>query len=105
MEKADITSTKAGMGQRYHSELSNNLNILKGTDSSILTKNLLSTTSDILEKQGSKEKAMLLRSLSKELKVLGEESWASDAAGQVKNVNNIRELTRKLAKGGLVERR
>jgi antitoxin component of RelBE/YafQ-DinJ toxin-antitoxin module len=104
MEKADITSTKAGMGQRYHSELSNNLNILKGTDSSILTKNLLSTTSDILEKQGSKEKAMLLRSLSKELKVLGE-NWASDAAGQVKNVNNIRELTQKLAKGGLVERR
>ena len=104
MEKADITSTKAGMGQRYHSELSNNLNILKGTDGSILTKNLLNTTSDVLEKQGSKEKAMLLRSLSKELKVLGE-SWASDAAGQVKNVNKIRELTQKLAKGGLVERR
>jgi hypothetical protein len=30
---------------------------------------------------------------------------ASDAAGQVKNVNKIRELTQKLAKGGLVERR
>jgi hypothetical protein len=103
MEKADITSTKAGMGQRYHNELTN-LNILKGTNDSILTDELLSTTSNILEKQGSKEKAMLLRSLGKELKVLGT-SWASDAAGQVKNVNKIRELTQKLAKGGLVERR
>lgn len=103
MEKADITSTKAGMGQRYHNELTN-LNILKGTNDSILTDELLNTTSNILEKQGSKEKAMLLRSLGKELKVLGT-SWASDAAGQVKNVNKIRELTQKLAKGGLVERR
>jgi len=103
MEKADITSTKAGMGQRYHNELTN-LNILKGTNDSILTDELLSTTSNILEKQGSKEKAILLRSLGKELKVLGT-SWASDAAGQVKNVNKVRELTQKLAKGGLVERR
>jgi len=115
MEKADITSTKAGMGQRYHNELSNLDYIEKSGLSSfttgkgaakniILTKDLLTTTSNILEKQGSKEKAMLLRSLNKELKVL-QEGWASDAASQVKSVNKVRELTQKLAKGGLVERR
>jgi hypothetical protein len=104
MEKADITSTKAGMGQRYHSELSN-LNIIKGgTTDAVVTRDLIKTVSSILEKQGAKEKATLLRSLGSELKVLGD-NWAGDAAGQVKNVNKIRELTQKLAKGGLVERR
>lgn len=102
LEKASLTSTKEGMGQRYHKELSN-LGVIRGEKDLVSTDSMLKTVSTILEKQGSKEKASLLRSLRTELRVL-EQDYRTDAQEQVQSVNKVRELTRKFAKGGLAAR-
>lgn len=102
LDKANLTSTKEGMGQRYHKELSN-LGVIRGEKDLVTTDSMLKTVSTILEKQGSKEKASLLRSLRTELRVL-EQDYRTDAQVQVQSVNKVRELTRKFAKGGLAAR-
>jgi hypothetical protein len=103
LEKSSLTSTKAGMGQRYHQELTN-LGVIRGEKDVVSTDSMLKTVSTILEKQGSKEKASLLRSLRTELRVL-EQGYRADSQKQVQSVNKVRELTRKFAKGGLVARK
>lgn len=102
LEKSSLTSTNTGMGQRYHQELTN-LGVIKGEKDAISTDSLLTTVSSILEKKGSKEKASLLRALKTELRVL-EYGFRTDPQQQVKSVNKVRELTQKLAKGGLASR-
>jgi hypothetical protein len=103
LEKSSLTSTNTGMGQRYHQELTN-LGVIRGEKDVISTDSLLTTVSSILEKKGSKEKASLLRALKTELRVL-EYGFRTDPQQQVKSVNKVRELTQKLAKGGLVARK
>lgn len=103
LEKASLTSTRAGMGQRYHKELSN-LGVIRGEKDVVSTDSMLKTVSAILEKQGSKEKASLLRSLRTELRVL-EQDYRADAQKQVQSVNKVRELTQKFAKGGLASKK
>jgi hypothetical protein len=103
LEKSSLTSTNTGMGQRYHQELTN-LGVIRSEGGRIVTTDsLLTTVSSILEKKGSKEKASLLRALKTELRVL-EYGFRTDPQQQVKSVNKVRELTQKLAKGGLVAR-
>ena len=102
LEKSSLTSTRAGMGQRYHKELSN-LGVIRGEKDVVSTDSMLKTVSTILEKQGSKEKASLLRSLRTELRVL-EQDYRADSQKQVQSVNKVRELTQKFSKGGLASR-
>jgi hypothetical protein len=103
LEKSNVTSTNTGMGQRYHQELTN-LGVIRGEKDVVSTDSMLKTVSTILEKQGSKEKATLLRSLRTELRVL-EQGYRADAQKQVQSVNKVRELTQKFAKGGLASRK
>jgi hypothetical protein len=102
LEKSSLTSTNTGMGQRYHQELTN-LGVIRGEKDVLSTDSMLKTVSTILEKQGSKEKASLLRSLRTELRVL-EQGYRADSQKQVQSVNKVRELTQKFSKGGLVSR-
>ena len=125
MEKAELTSTKSGLGQRYQ----NSLDYLaadtgsisttvypsvggpyKGRKETLFLKSLLDQAQETLKASGSKEKAKLLDDLNNELDVFRNPNYkvaredTSFRTPQLKATNNIRELTRKFAEGGLASR-
>jgi len=125
MEKGELTSTKSGLGQRYQ----HSLDILAGDTKNIATtvypptggpykgrtetlffKSLLDKAQETLKASGSTEKAKLLDDINNELEAFRQIGYKADRADrsyrtpQIKASNKVRELTRKLAKGGLASR-
>jgi len=107
LEKGSITSVKTGLGQRYHNEVLQLSGAIRvpSTGDIIYTPHLLGETQDLLRKLGHTEKANNIKKLMDNLdSIRSVDSYASDAREilpQIKNVNNIRELTPKFSKGGL----
>jgi hypothetical protein len=116
LEYGSITSTKEGIGQRYHNFLrdtSDNIRAdnypanypntsLAGMRRQVYTGKLLENTAEVLKANGSKEKAKLLLDLKKELDKF---EYSYDLKKQINAVDNVRNLTRKFNKGGLASRR
>ena len=125
MEKGELTSTRSGLGQRYQTSLDllagDTRDIAttvypttggpyKGRKETLFFKSLLDKAQETLKASGSTEKAKLLDDINNELDAfrhLGYKAERSDRSfrtPQIKATNNVRELTRKLAKGGLASR-
>jgi len=125
MEKGALTSTKSGLGQRYQTSL----DILAGDTKDIATtvypttgepykgrketlffKSLLDKAQETLKASGSTEKAKLLDDINNELDAFRSMGYRANREDmsyrtpQIKATNKVRELTRKLAKGGLAAR-
>jgi len=110
LEKGSITSVKTGLGQRYHNEvlqLSAAIRVPNANDI-ISTPQLLGETENLLRKLGHTEKANNIKNLMGNLDQIRKlDRFASDARDvlpQIKNVNNIRELTPKFSEGGLASK-
>lgn len=125
MEKGELTSTRSGLGQRYQTSLDllagDTRDIAttvypttggpyKGRKETLFFKSLLDKAQETLKASGSTEKAKLLDDINNELDAFrhmgykAERSDRSFRTPQIKATNKVRELTRKLAKGGLASR-
>jgi hypothetical protein len=125
MEKGELTSTRSGLGQRYQTSLDflagDTKDIAttvypttggpyKGRKETLFFKSLLDKAQETLKASGSTEKAKLLDDINNELDAFrhmgykAERSDRSFRTPQIKATNKVRELTRKLAKGGLASR-
>lgn len=125
MEKGELTSTRSGLGQRYQTSLDflagDTRDIAttvyptiggpyKGRKETLFFKSLLDKAQETLKASGSTEKAKLLDDINNELDAfrhMGYKQERSDRSfrtPQIKATNKVRELTRKLAKGGLASR-
>jgi hypothetical protein len=125
MEKGELTSTRSGLGQRYQTSLDllagDTRDIAttvypttggpyKGRKETLFFKSLLDKAQETLKASGSTEKAKLLDDINNELDAFrhmgykAERSDRSYRTPQIKATNKVRELTRKLAKGGLASR-
>lgn len=116
LEYGTITSTREGSGQRYHNFLRNTSEFMEapnypddfantslaGMRRRVYTGKLLENTAEVLKANGSKEKAKLLIDLNKEL---GKFQYSYDIKKQIDAVDNVRNLTRKFNRGGLVSKR
>jgi hypothetical protein len=126
MEKGELASTKSGLGQRYQTAIdlaarettmvpekvvTSDGTKVKGREQPLFFKRLMDTAQETLKTSGAKEKARLLGQINNELDAFRSEGYRMDYENpafrtpQIKATNKIRELTQKLAKGGLVERR
>lgn len=126
MEKGELASTKSGLGQRYQTAIdlaarettmvpetvvtSDGTKVM-GKQQPLFFKRLLDTVEETLKASGAKEKSKLLGQINNELDAFRSEGYRMDYENpafrtpQIKATNKIRELTQKLAKGGLVGRR
>jgi hypothetical protein len=83
----------------------------KGRKETLFFKSLLDKAQETLKASGSTEKAKLLDDINNELDSFRHEGYKTNRSDmsyrtpQIKATNKIRELTQKLAKGGLVERK
>ena len=116
LEYGSITSTKEGIGQRYHNFLRSSSEFMEapdypinfsntslaGTQRRVYTGKLLENTAEVLKANGSTEKAKLLLDLKSEL---GKFQYGNDVKKQINAVDSVRNLTRKFNKGGLASRR
>jgi hypothetical protein len=126
MEKGELASTKSGLGQRYQTAIdlaarettmvpetvvTSDGTKVKGREQPLFFKRLMDTAQETLKTSGAKEKSRLLGQINSELDAFRSEGYRQDYENpafrtpQIKATNKIRELTQKLAKGGLVERR
>lgn len=98
LKRAEATSTKTGLGQRYQ------YSIAKKTPFEIT----LSRLADILEESKMQQKADNIRSFVENKKTLAnidfESTMPSEAKRAKEATDNIRKLTDKFAKGGLAKR-
>jgi hypothetical protein len=116
LEYGSITSTREGTGQRYHNFLRDVSEVIQAEDypktvasgnlagqrRRVYTGKLLENTAEVLKANGSIEKAKLLTDLNNEL---GKFKYGNDLKKQINAVDNVRNLTRKFNKGGLVSKR
>lgn len=125
MEKGELASTKSGLGQRYQYSL----DVLagetkdiastvypagggpfKGKKETLFFKSLLDKAQETLKASGSTEKAKLLDDINNELDAFRSMGYRANREDmsyrepQIKATNKVRELTRKLAKGGLASK-
>jgi len=126
MEKGELASTKSGLGQRYQTAIdlaarettmvpemvvTSDGTKVKGRDQPLFFKRLMDTAEETLKTSGAKEKSRLLGQINSELDAFRSEGYRMDYENpafrtpQIKATNKIRELTQKLAEGGLVGRR
>lgn len=126
MEKGELASTKSGLGQRYQTAIdlaarettmvpetvvTSEGTKVQGKQQPLFFKRLLETVEDTLKASGAKEKSKLLGQINNELDAFRSEGYRMDYENpafrtqQIKATNKIRELTQKLAEGGLVGRR
>ena len=126
MEKGELASTKSGLGQRYQTAIdltaretamvpemvvTSDGTKVKGKQQPLFFKRLLESVEETLKASGAKEKSKLLGQINSELDAFRSEGYRKDyedpafRTPQIKATNKIRELTQKLAKGGLVKRR
>jgi hypothetical protein len=106
MDRASITSTKTGMGQRYQKfleDLSDSIVIGTYPDKqSINTRDFINNVATILEQSGPNQKAKALRELNDKLDQINS---GQNSRSAIKAVDEVRKLTQKFAKGGLASRR
>jgi hypothetical protein len=106
MDRASITSTKTGMGQRYQKfleDLSDSIAVGVYPDKqTINTRDFINNVATILEQSGPNQKAKMLRELNDKLDQINSGHGSRSA---IKAVDEVRKLTQKFAKGGLASRR